>query len=157
VRNTVPLTIVGNLTERPELRFTPAGAAVCKFSVAVNKRVYDKVSGQWKDAEASFYRCQAWRDLAEHIAESLDKGHRVIVTGELSQRSWPDKDDPAKMHYAWEVTADEVGPSLTWATASIKKMARTGREDTPPDDAWATGARTRPAGVGAGDFDGPGF
>lgn len=145
-RNTVPLTVVGNLTDAPELRFTPSGAAVAKFSVAVNPRRFDKAKNEWVDDEPSFYRVTAWRGLAENLVETLAKGHRVIVVGELTQRSWEDKDDPGKRHYAWEVTADAVGPDLSWATASVKKMARSRPDEGPPDDPWATGTRTPPAG-----------
>lgn len=143
MRNSVQVTVVGNLTDTPELRFTPSGAAACKFTVAVNPRTFDKAANEWKDGEPSFYRCTAWRQLAENIAETLTKGHRVIVTGEQAQRSWDDKNEPGKKHYAWEVTADAVGPDLSWATATVKKMAR-GRDEVPPDDPWATGSRTRP-------------
>jgi single-strand DNA-binding protein len=159
VRNSVPITVNGNLTDAPELRFTPSGVAVCRFTVAVNPRYYDKTAAEWKDGEPSFYRCQAWRQLAENVAETLAKGHRVIVVGEQQQRSWPDKDDPSKTHYAWEVTADAVGPDLSWATATVKKMARSGRDEVPPDDPWATGSRTPVAAGSAGSaFDvEPGF
>lgn len=142
------MTVVGNLTDAPELRFTPSGAAVCRFTVAVNPRFYDKAAAEWKDGEPSFYRCIAWRQLAENIADSLAKGHRVVLTGDLAQRSWDDKDNPGKRHYAWELTADAVGPDLSYATATVKRMARNSRDEVPPDDPWATGSRT-PAGAGA--------
>jgi single-strand DNA-binding protein len=151
-RNTVGLTIVGNLTDDPELRFTPAGAAVCRFTVAVNERVPDKAKpGEFKDGPASFYRCTAWRQLAEHIGECLVKGTRVIVVGTQRQTSWKDKDDASKTHYAWEVTADAVGPDMSWARVEVRKLTRRAGEETPPDDPWATGTR-EPAMAGDGGW-----
>src|SRR3954465_1041169 len=90
------ITVVGNLTDDPELRFTPSGAGVAKFSVASTPRTLDRASGEWRDGDALFLRCTAWRDLAEHVAESLHKGDRVIVQGRLKQDNWQDKDTGAK-------------------------------------------------------------
>jgi single-strand DNA-binding protein len=112
------VTIAGNLTDDPELRYTPNGAAVANMSVAVNSRYKDE-AGQWQDGDASFFRVNAWRGLAENIAESLWKGSRVIVTGRLKQRSWEAQDGSKR--YAVEIDADEVGPSLRWATAQVER------------------------------------
>jgi single-strand DNA-binding protein len=115
------VTIVGNLTRDPELRYTPNGAAVVKLGVAVSRRVRDE-SGQWKDADTSFFDVTAWRSLAENIAESLTQGSRVVVTGRLRTNSWetPEGDRRTKV----EIEADEVGPSLRWATAKLEKQGR---------------------------------
>jgi single-strand DNA-binding protein len=118
------VTIVGNLTDDPELRYTPNGAAVANFSVAVSRRVKDDATGQWKDADTSFLRVSAWRSLGENIAESLTRGSRVVVVGRLRQRSWetPEGDKRSVV----EIEADEIGPSLRWATAKVEKTSRGG-------------------------------
>ena len=118
--NTV--TLVGNVTDDPELRFTPSGAAVANFTVAVNRR-YKNADGQWEDKLDGFFRCNCWRDMAEHVAESLTKGTRIVVTGRLQQRSWEDQDGGKRS--AFEIQVDEVGPSLRWATATVQKTERT--------------------------------
>lgn len=117
------ITIVGNLTDDPELRYTPNGAAVVKFRVAVNRRYRDE-SGQWKDGDTSYFTVNAWRNLAENIAESLTRGTRVVVAGRLQMRSWetPDGDKRSVV----EIEADEVGPSLKWAKASVERTQRSG-------------------------------
>jgi single-strand DNA-binding protein len=117
------VTIVGNLTDDPELRYTPNGAAVANFSVAVSRRGKDE-SGQWKDLDTSFFRVSAWRSLGENIAESLTRGSRVLVSGRLRSRSWetPEGDKRSVV----EIEADEVGPSLRWATAKVEKTQRSG-------------------------------
>jgi single-strand DNA-binding protein len=153
VRNSVPICVVGNLTDDPELRFTSSGAAMTKFTIAVNPRFYDKASGEWKDGDASFYRCTAWRGLAENLAESLKRGHRVVLAGTIAERRWQDTTDPTKTRSAWEVTAEAVGPDLTYAQASVRKMARGSRDEIPPDDAWATASPTAP--TSAGDVEPP--
>lgn len=153
--NLTPLTIVGNLTADPELRFTATGAACCALTVAVNPRTYDKAAAEWKDGEPAFHRVTAWRQLAENVAETLRKGDRVIVFGALSQRHWTDTEGQARS--AWNLTADAVGPDLTWATAKVSKVGRAGRGDAPPDDAWATASTTRPAGPAAPLDDEPPF
>lgn len=117
------VTLVGNITDDPELRFTPSGAAVANFTVAVNRR-YKNQDGQWEDKLDGFFRCNCWRDMAENVAESLSKGSRVVVVGRLQQRSWDDQDGNKRS--AFEVQVDEVGPSLRWATASIQKSQRSG-------------------------------
>jgi single-strand DNA-binding protein len=116
--NTV--TLVGNITDDPELRFTPSGAAVANFTVAVNRRF--KQGDQWEDRLDGFFRCSCWRDMAENAAESLQKGTRVVVVGRLSQRSWEDQEGNKRS--AVEVQVDEVAPSLKWATASVQKSQR---------------------------------
>jgi single-strand DNA-binding protein len=115
------VVIVGNLVDDPELRYTPNGAAVANFRVAVNRRFQD-ASGQWKDGETSFFRINAWRTLAENVAESLTKGSRVIVSGRLRSRSWETPEGETRS--AVEVEADEVGPSLRWATAKVERQSR---------------------------------
>ena len=110
------VTIVGNLTDDPELRYTPNGAAVCKFRIAVNRRIQDG-NGQWKDGEASYFSVNCWRGLAENVAESLTRGTRVVVTGRLQYRAWENQDGDKRS--AVEIEADEIGPSLKWATARM--------------------------------------
>ena len=117
------LTIVGNLTADPELRFTPAGHAVADFTVASTPRNYDRDAGQWRDGEALFLRCTAWRQLAEHAAESLTKGTRVIVTGRLRQRSFELTEGVTRT--VTELDVDELGPSLRYSTARVTKTTRT--------------------------------
>jgi single-strand DNA-binding protein len=119
--NTV--TLVGNITDDPELRFTPSGAAVANFTVAVNRRFRNQ-DGSWDDRLDGFFRCSCWRDMAENVAESLTKGMRVMVAGRLQQRSWDDQEGNKRS--AIEVQVDEVGPSLRWATASVQKSSRSG-------------------------------
>ena len=120
------LTITGNLTADPDLRFTGTGTAVAAFTVAASRRVYDQASGQWKDGDTLFLRCSAWRELADHAAETLTKGTRVIVTGRLKQRSYETPEGDKRTVY--ELDADDIGPSLKWATA---KIARTSRDKAP--------------------------
>lgn len=117
------ITVVGNLTAEPEMRATPSGQMVTNFSVASTPRVMDRQSGEWKDGEPLFLRCNAWRDLAEHVAETLTKGMRVIAQGRLKQRNY-EKDGQKRTVYELEV--DEIGPSLRYATAKVEKMARPG-------------------------------
>jgi single-strand DNA-binding protein len=117
------VNIVGNLTDDPELRYTPNGAAVCKFRVAVNRRYKDE-SGQWKDGETSYFSVNAWRTLAENVAESLTRGTRVVVTGRLQQRSWETQEGDKRT--VIEIEADEIGPSLRWSTAKVERQSRGG-------------------------------
>jgi single-strand DNA-binding protein len=121
--NETTLTITGNLVDDPELRFTPAGQPVAKFRVASTPRYRDGKTGEWKDGEALFLSCVAWRQLAENVAESLTRGARVIVTGRLQQRSYETKEGDKRTVY--ELQADEVGPSLRTATAKVTKATRT--------------------------------
>lgn len=143
------ITVVGNLTADPELRFTPSGAAVANFTVASTPRTFDRQSGEWRDGEALFLRCNLWRQPAENVAESLTKGARVIVTGRLKQRTWNDKDSGQK-RYSIELDVDEVGPSLRFATATVKKAARATGNTAPSGaaDPWTV----PPAPAASGGF-----
>lgn len=114
------VTIAGNITGDPELRFTGNGVPVANFSVAVTPRIKD--GDEWRDGETSFFRCNAWRELGENIADSLQKGDRVILTGTLKQRSW--EDNEGQKRNVVEVTVDEMGPSLRWATAEPVKVKK---------------------------------
>ncbi len=113
--------IVGNVTRDPELRYTPSGAALVKFGVAVSRRVRDE-SGQWKDADTSFFDVTAWRTLAENVAESITQGTRVVVVGRLRTNSWetPEGERRSKV----EIEAEEIAPSLKWATAKVERQGR---------------------------------
>ncbi len=119
------IVVVGNLTDDPELRYTPSGAAVANFRVAVNRRYRDQ-AGQWQDAETSFFRVNVWRTLAENAAESLTRGSRVVVVGRLRSRSWETPEGETRS--AVEIEADEVAPSLRWATAKVEKQSRGGSD-----------------------------
>jgi single-strand DNA-binding protein len=148
------ITVVGNLTGDPELRFTPQGVAVVKFSIAVNPRIFDKASGEWKDGEPSYHRVTAWRGLAESIAESLTKGTRAVVVGNLAERRW--EDDKGDKRSGWEITAEACGPDLTYATAKVTRVTKSRNGDVAPDDPWASASARRPeavtAGAGASSF-----
>jgi single-strand DNA-binding protein len=137
------ITLVGNLVDDPELRFTPSGAAVAKFRLASTPRYLDKQTNEWKDGESLFLTCNVWRQAAENVAESLQRGMRVIVQGRLKQRSYETREGEKRTVY--EVEVDEVGPSLRNATAKVTKAARGGGGSsggggfggTPADDPWA--------------------
>lgn len=139
---TTPITIVGNVTSDPELRFTPAGAAVANLTVAVNER--KKVGDQWEDDGATFYRVAVWREQAEAVAESISKGMRVIVTGNLRTSTYATKEGVERL--SLDVTADEVAPSLRWATAKVTRAQSQGAgwsRDAKPahkstQDPWAS-------------------
>ncbi|WP_072805031.1 single-stranded DNA-binding protein [Rhodococcoides yunnanense] len=118
------ITVVGNLTADPELRFTPAGAAVANFTVASTPRTFDRQSNEWKDGDALFMRCNIWREAAENVAESLTRGARVVVTGRLRQRSYETREGEKRTVVELEV--DEIGPSLRYATAKVNKANRGG-------------------------------
>jgi single-strand DNA-binding protein len=118
------LTLIGNLTSDPELRFTPSGAAVANFTVASTPRAFDRQSNEWKDGETLFLRCSVWRDAAENVAESLQRGSRVIVTGRLKSRSYDTKEGEKRT--VMELEVDELGPSLRYATAKVNKTSRGG-------------------------------
>jgi single-strand DNA-binding protein len=118
------ITIIGNLTADPELRFTPSGAAVANFTVASTPRMFDRQSNEWKDGETLFMRCSIWRDAAENVAESLHRGTRVIVSGRLKSRSYETKEGEKRTVIELEV--DEVGPSLRYASAKVTKAERGG-------------------------------
>ena len=116
------VTIVGNVTRDPELRYTPNGAALVKFGVAVSRRFKDDATGEWKDADTSFFDVTAWRSMAENVAESITQGTRVVVVGRLRTNSWetPEGEKRSKI----EIEAEEVAPSLKWATAKVEKQGR---------------------------------
>ena len=167
------ITIVGNLVDDPQLRYTPTGQAVANFRVASTPRRYNRDSGQWEDTEALFLSCSVWRQAAENVAESLQRGMRVIVQGSLRQRSYETKEGEKRSVY--EVQVDEVGPSLTFASAKVTKSSRQsggfgggpsgggpsggggqsgygGGGGRPADDPWASDA-----GGGDGYSDEPPF
>ena len=137
------ITIIGNLTNDPELRFTPSGAAVANFTVASTPRTFDRQSNDWKDGETLFMRCSVWRDAAENVAESLQRGTRVLVSGRLRSRTYDTKEGEKRTVVEMEV--DEVGPSLRYATAKVAKTART-----------VGGGGFGGAGGGGGGFSGSG-
>ncbi|MEH0973436.1 single-stranded DNA-binding protein [Micromonospora sp. CPCC 205546] len=161
------ITVIGNLTDDPELRFTPSGAAVAKFRVASTPRFMDKASGEWKDGEPLFLACTVWRQAAEHVAESLQRGARVIVSGRLRQRSYETREGEKRTVIELEV--DEIGPSLRYATAKVQKMSRSGGGGGGFgggggggqgggggnfDDPWASAAPAPSrSGSGGGNFD----
>ena len=151
------ITVVGNLTADPELRFTQAGAAVASFTVASTPRTFDRASGEWKDGEALFLRCSIWRQAAENVAESLTRGMRVIVQGRLRQRSFDTKEGEKRTVIEMEV--DEVGPSLRYATAKVNKAARGsggggggfgGGSGAPADDPWGSAPAVSSSSGGGG-------
>jgi single-strand DNA-binding protein len=153
----VTITVIGNLVDDPELRFTPSGAAVAKFRVASTPRYLDKNTNEWKDGESLFLQCNIWRQAAENVAESLHKGTRVIVTGRLRQRTYETREGEKRTVFELEV--DEVGPSLRNATVKVQRMARSGGGGFGAsggsggggggfDDPWASAV---PAGGGSGN------
>ncbi|MFJ8360649.1 single-stranded DNA-binding protein [Streptomyces sp. NPDC093984] len=168
------ITVVGNLVDDPELRFTPSGAAVAKFRIASTPRTFDRQTNEWKDGESLFLTCSVWRQAAENVAESLQRGMRVIVQGRLKQRSYEDREGVKRTVY--ELDVDEVGASLRNATAKVTKTAGRGGQGgyaggggqgggwgggpsggqggAPADDPWATGA---PAGGQGGGGQGGGW
>ncbi|HVF05015.1 MAG TPA: single-stranded DNA-binding protein [Frankiaceae bacterium] len=145
------ITIIGNLTDDPELRYTPNGAAVANFTVASTPRFLDKATNEWKDGDALFLRCSIWRQAAENVAESLTRGARVIVSGRLKQRSYETKEGEKRTVY--EVEVDEIGPSLRYATAKVNKTTRSGGGGgggfggAPADDPWGSPAPARVGGA----------
>jgi len=149
------ITLVGNLVDDPELRFTPSGAAVAKFRIASTPRFLDKQTNEWKDGESLFLSCNVWRQAAENVAESLQRGMRVIVSGRLKQRSYETKEGEKRTVY--EVEVDEVGPSLKNATAKVNKTQRGGGAGGfgggGDNDPWASAA---PASAGASAAAGAG-
>ena len=132
------ITIVGNVTRDPELRFTPSGQANARLGVAVNRRWQDRNSGEWQEA-TSFFDVVCWREMAENAAQSLKKGTRVLVSGRLEQRSW---EKEGEKRTAVEIIADEIGPSLRWATATVERTERRGGDQGPGGGAGGSG---RPA------------
>ena len=123
------ITVVGNLTADPEMRFTPSGAAVASFTVASTPRTFDRQAGEWKDGETLFMRCSIWRDAAENVAESLTKGTRVIVQGRLVQRSYTTREGENRT--VVEMQVDEIGPSLRYAKAQVTRQPRGGGQAGP--------------------------
>ncbi len=158
------ITVIGNLTSDPELRFTPSGAAVANFTVASTPRTLDKQSGEWKDGEALFLRCNIWRQAAENVAESLTRGARVVVQGRLKQRSFETKEGEKRTVVELEV--DEIGPSLRYATAKVNKVSRGtgggggggfgggggGQSGPPADDPWGSAPPAGGSSGGGGGF-----
>jgi single-strand DNA-binding protein len=152
------ITIIGNLTDAPELRYTNSGTAVANFRIASTPRHLDKTSGEWRDGEPLFLPCHLWREAAENAAESLTRGTRVIVTGRLRQRSYETREGEKRTVIELEV--DEIGPSLRYARAKVMRMARSGAtgpatprsDDTDP---WAT--TSGPGRTGTGGLDEPPF
>lgn len=143
------ITVCGNLTADPELRFTQTGTANANFGMAVNRKWQNKATNEWEE-EVSFFRCVAWRDTAEHIAESLQKGARVVVTGRLQQRRW--ETDDGESRSVFEIVVDDIGPSLRWATVDVHRVERQGpRNDAPPPDDPFTGTAAPAAQPALGD------
>ncbi len=151
------ITVIGNLTADPELRFTSSGVAVANFTVASTPRTFDRNSNEWKDGEALFLRCSIWRQAAENVAESLTRGARVIVSGRLKQRSFETREGEKRTVVELEV--EEIGPSLKYATAKVNRVARgegggggfgSGRSggSAPAEDPWGSAP---PAGEGYAD------
>jgi len=153
------ITVVGNLVDDPELRFTPSGAAVANFRIASTPRTFDRQSNEWKDGEALFLSCSVWRQAAENVAESLGRGTRVIVSGRLKSRSYETKEGEKRTVVEMEV--DEVGPSLRYASAKVTKTQRgsggggfggqqSGGSGGQQEDPWATGAGSSQGNQGGG-------
>ncbi|MET9418829.1 single-stranded DNA-binding protein [Streptomyces klenkii] len=130
-----PITIIGNLTADPEIKFTNSGAALARFTVASTPRTFDKDSGQWRDGTSTFFRCAAWRSLAEHVADSLTKGCRVVVSGRIRQHDWQTPEGENRSMLAVEV--DEIGASLRFTTVTINGK-RPATAAGASDDAWVT-------------------
>src|ERR1700722_6031926 len=162
------ITVVGNLTADPELRFTPSGAAVASFTVASTPRTLDRTTNEWKDGDALFLRCSIWRQAAENVAESLTRGSRVIVSGRLKQRSFETREGEKRT--VIEMDVDEVGPSLRYATAKVNRTQRgsstgggfggggsapggSGSGGAPAEDPW----NSAPAADNGGYSDEPPF
>lgn len=146
------VTLVGNLTRDPELRYTPNGSSVVTFGIAVNRRWQNRDTQQWEE-NVSFFDVTCWRDLAENVASTVQKGTRVVVTGRLEQRSWETQNGERRSRV--EVVADEVGPSLRWATAEIQRVDRReggGAAGGGNNDPWSRGGQTVPNEPAAG-FD----
>jgi len=136
------ITIVGNLVDDPELRFTPSGAAVANFRVASTPRTFDKQTNEWKDGEGLFLSCSVWRQAAENVAESLQRGMRVVISGRLKARTYETREGEKRT--VFEIDVDEVGPSLKYATAKVTKTSRSGASQgggsasSGGDDPWAS-------------------
>jgi single-strand DNA-binding protein len=146
------VALVGNITRDPELRFTPTGQATATFGLAVNRRWQNRQTQEWEEA-TSFFDVVCWREMAENAAESLSRGSRVLVTGRLEQRSWETADGDKRSKI--EVVADEIGPSLRWATAQVTKNERRGPGEGAPAPRQAAATASAPAG--GGDQSGGGY
>ena len=152
------ITVVGNLTADPELRYTQNGLPVANFTIASTSRTFDRQANEWKDGDALFLRASVWREFAEHVAGSLTKGSRVIATGRLKQRSYQDREGNNRT--AIELEVDEIGPSLRYATAKVNKTQRGGggsggqQGGGHAGDSWSTGGRQPNGGrVNAPSYD----
>lgn len=162
------ITLVGNLTSDPELRFTPSGAAVANFTVASTPRTFDRQTNEWKDGDAMFINCSVWRQYAENVAESLQKGMRVVVQGRLKSRSYETREGEKRT--VFEIDVDEVGPSLRYATAKVTRTTsggsgggggnwqgnqnsggNTGGSDTGSQDPWGGGGSSSGGNRGGND------
>jgi single-strand DNA-binding protein len=151
------ITVVGNLVDDPELRFTPSGAAVANFRIASTPRTFDKQTNEWKDGDALFLSCSVWRQAAENVAESLQRGMRVVVQGRLKSRQYETREGEKRT--VFEIEVEEVGPSLKYATAKVTRANRSSGGggfggggqggNAPADDPWATPAPSQGAGYGA--------
>jgi single-strand DNA-binding protein len=154
------ITIIGNLVDDPELRFTPSGAAVANFRVASTPRTFDRQAGEWRDGETLFLSCSVWRQAAENVAESLQRGMKVIVQGRLKQRSFETREGEKRT--VFEIDVDEVGPSLRNATAKVTKTTRSGggggygggQGGQPDNDPWASQPAGGQGGYGGGQGGG---
>jgi single-strand DNA-binding protein len=167
------ITLIGNLTNDPELRFTPSGSAVANFTIASTPRTFDRQSNEWKDGETLFLRAAVWREAAENVAESLTKGMRVIVTGRLKSRSYETKEGEKRT--VIELEADEIGPSLRYANAKVNRSQRNNQggqgvagfvsqgnagpsgQPAPQEDPWATPQTSNAGGWGNGPDSEPPF
>ncbi|MGY1650286.1 single-stranded DNA-binding protein [Geodermatophilus sp. SYSU D01119] len=140
------ITVIGNLTSEPELRWTPSGAAVATFTIASTPRTLDRQTQEWKDGESLFLRCSVWREAAENVAESLTRGSRVVAQGRLKQRSFETKEGEKRT--VVELDVDEIGASLRYATATVAKVSRAGNGSGGSGSANGSGSRSGPAGAG---------
>jgi len=162
--NETTLTVTGNLTNDPELRFTPSGSAVTNFTIASTPRTFDKQSNEWKDGETLFLRASVWREAAENVAESLTKGMSVIAQGRLKSRSYETKEGEKRTVIEFEV--DDIGPSLKYANAKVNRTQRSGNggnqqpartQQAPQQDPWAAPATQDTGGWGNGPTNEPAF
>ena len=149
------ITVIGNLTADPELRFTPSGAAVANFTIASTPRQFDRQANEWKDGETLFMRCSIWREAAENVAESLTKGMRVIAQGRLVQRSYETREGEKRTVY--ELQVQEVGPSLTWATAKVTRTQRKGSSGSSRPVSGGQQQAADPWNAGGASTDEPPF
>ena len=153
-----PITLIGNLTADPELRFTPNGAAVANFTVASTPRTFDRQTNEWRDGDSMFINCSVWRQYAENVAESLSKGMRVIVSGRLKARSYETREGEKRT--VVELQVDEVGPSLKYATAKVARKSAAGAYNGSRgsvSQAPSGGAADDPWATGAGNYGEPAF